>query len=447
MTQTWYNEANVKEPGSVVLRNWIADRQAARAQPQGSTQTSKIVQGTEMFDVLTGGAGFGGVGIQVTEKTAMAVGAVYACVALIGGALASLPFHFYEKTDNGRERYDTDLWWLFNESPSDNWSAAAAWQFTAQSIMLKGDGFWRIHRKSRFTNAISHLEPYHPDRVQVVREKGRTFYVLFTDEGTIEAVDAADMLHFPGVGFDGKRSLTPLRAAVRSAAGIAMAADEYAASFFRNGMRPDFALSTEKSLSKEQVDQLRTTWSQRHQGPTNAHLPAVLTGGLKVEQLTMTAEDAQLIMTRQFQVQDIARIYGVPSHMIGSTEKTTSWGTGIEQQSIGFVRYTLRRYIDSIAQEINRKLWPRSKKYYGEHSVDSLMDGDSKAQAEFFTKALGGPGNQGWMFVNEVRRLKNLPPIDAEWANTVVQAAGPAVSPAPDNIDPINPETQDESTA
>ena len=126
----------------------------------------------------------------------------------------------------------------------------------------------------------------------------------------------------------------------------------------------------------------------------------------------MTAEDAQLLTTRQFQVEDIARVFGVPPHMIGYTEKTTSWGSGVEQMSIGFVRYTLRRYIDAIQQEINRKVWPRSLRVFGEMSADALMDGDSKAQAEYFAKALGGPGAQGWMTINEVRKLKNLPPID-----------------------------------
>lgn len=114
--------------------------------------------------------------------------------------------------------------------------------------------------------------------------------------------------------------------------------------------------------------------------------------------------------TRKFEVEEIARIFGVPPHMI-ATEKSTSWGSGIEQMSIGFVRYTLSRYTDPMRQEANRKIWPRSRIYFGEFNKDALLDGDSKTQGEYFGKALGGPGSQGWMTINEVRRLKNLRPI------------------------------------
>lgn len=384
---------------------------AVRAATIQPVPAAGVDAASAMFDILTGGA-HGAAGVNVTEKTAMSVSAVYACVSLIGGAIAALPFHLYKRSESGRERYDSDLWWLFNESPWPNWTAASAWQFAAQSIALKGDGFWRIRRVTPYTNAIAGLEPLHPDRVQTRMERGEKIHLILRDDGTLETVEDVDMLQFPGIGYDGLRSLTPIRAALRAPAGIALAADEYAGAFFRNGARPDFALTTEKSLNQEQVESLRTQWGSRHAGPSNAHLPAVLQGGLKVEQLTMTAEDAQLLSTRKFQVEDIARIFGVPPHMVGHTEKTTSWGSGVEQMSIGFVRFTLRRYLDAMQQEINRKIWPRSLKFFGEFNADALLDGDSKTQAEYFAKALGGPGTQGWMTINEARKLKNLKPVD-----------------------------------
>ena len=379
---------------------------------------SGITRESAMFDILTG-AMPGGAGVAVNERTAMCVSAVYASVGLIGGAIAALPFHLYERTPRGRQRLDDDRWFLFNESPWPGWTAASAWQYAAQSIALKGDGFWRIRRPGELgtfdgmnASGVAGFQPYHPDAVDPIRNGARLVYRVINDDGTTEYVDQDDMLHFPGIGFDGRRSLTPIRAALRTPAGIALAADEYAGAFFRNGARADFALTTDQAkVSEEQANILRATWADRHQGPYNAHLPAVLTGGLKVQQLTMSAEDAQLLSTRKFQVEDIARIFGVPPHMIGHTEKTTSWGSGVEQMSIGFVRFTLRRYLDAIQQEIKRKLWPRSRRVYGEFNADALLDGDSKAQAEFFAKALGGPGSQGWMTINEVRKLKNLPPV------------------------------------
>lgn len=436
---TWYNADRVGQPGSSILTAWKADREAQRAS-NAATPVSEITPGTEMFNILTGYAP-GGAGMPVNEHTAMTTSAVYASVGLIGGAIAALPFHIFKRVPEGRERYDSDLWYLFNEQPWENWTAASAWSWVAQSIALRGDGFWRIHRVTPYSNQIQGFEPLHPGCCTPRRESGRTVYLVVEEDGTMVTVDQADMLHFPGIGFDGLKSLTPIRSALRNGAGIALAADEFAGAFFKNGARPDFALKTEKSLTKDQAELLRTTWMSRHQGPTNSHLPAILTGGLGVEKLTMSAEDAQLLATRKFQVEDIARIFGVPPHMIGYTEKSTSWGTGVEQMSIGFVRYTLRRYLDSIRQEVNRKVWPKSRQYFAEHNTDALLEGDAKAQAEFLSKALGGPGAQGYMTVNEVRRLKNLPPIEGGdklvWADKDAKQG---------NSEPAEPEKEDDES-
>jgi len=442
-----YTADRVNQSGSVILQAWKAEREAereaARNTPQAAVPISTVTPGTDMYDILTGGFAGSGAGVPVTEQSIMAVGAAYACVGLIGGALAALPFHLYKRSVDGRERYENDIWWLFNESPCPAHTASSAWQYAAQSIGLKGDGFWRIKRVTPWTNTIEAFIPHHPDRVHVVQEDGRNYYQVQNDKGTIEIVDQDDMLHFTGIGFDGKRSISPIRAALRPAGGIALAADEYASAFFKNGARPDFALTTPGKLDPEAANLLRTTWASRHGGPSNAHLPAILAGGLDVKQLTMSAEDAQLLTTRKFQVEDIARIFGVPPHMIGYTEKASSWGSGVEQMSIGFVRYTLRRYLDSIKQEINRKVWPRSRLYFGEHDTDSLLEGDAKAQAEYFAKALGGPGSQGWQALNEVRIRKNLKPIKEAWADTV-QRSGSAVTvpdtaSEPDTTDPEQP--------
>lgn len=444
MTSTpWYNAERVSQPGSTILNSWMADRQAQRVQNDAAaTPVSEITPGTEMFRLLTG-YDAGGAGIPVNEHTAMAVSAVYASVGLIGGAIAALPFHIFKRLPEGRERYDSDLWYLFNEQPWPNWTAASAWSWAAQSIGLRGDGYWRIHRVTPYSNQIGGFEPLHPGRVTPRREAGRNVYLVVEENGTLATVDQDDMLHFPGIGFDGLRSLTPIRAALRAGAGIALAADEFAASFFRNGARPDFVLKTSRTLSKEQREDYQNNWAARFSGPSFAHRPGMLTGDMTIQQLTMNAEDAQLIETRKFQIEDIARIFGVPPHMIGYTEKSSSWGAGVEQMSIGFVRYTLRRYLDSMRQEINRKVWPKSRQLFAEHNTDALLEGDAKAQAEYLGKALGGPGTQGWMTVNEVRRLKNLPPIDGGdkliWAG-----AAAAPQPQPTEDEPAPPEKDDD---
>lgn len=380
------------------------------ATPENSMVSTSGNYGSELYTLLTGTPS---AGVAVTEKTAMQTSAVYASVGLIGGAIASMPFHIYKRTTNGRERYESDLWWLFNESPAPAWTSASAWQFTLQSILLKGDSFWVIERPGRLSPDIKALHPVHPDNVVVERQPNGTNHYYVNQDGKITTFFADDVLHFTGLGFDGTRSMTPLQYALRTAAGTTLAADKYSGDFFTGGARPDHALEVPAgvNLSQEQRDQLKASWGKQREKYLNQGTTPVLTGGMKVVPLTLNAQDSQLLETRQFGVEEIARIFGVPPHMIGKTDASTSWGSGIEQMSIGFVRYTLRRHMDSIQQEINRKLWPRSRLFFGEFNTDALLDGDSKTQADYFAKALGGPGTQGWMTVNEVRKLKNMPPI------------------------------------
>jgi HK97 family phage portal protein len=386
-----------------------------RSEPYLDVQASTFVStsgtsGSELYSLLTGSDQGQAV---VSERSALSTSAVYASVGLIGGAIASLPFHIYKRTAEGRDRYDSDLWWLFNESPSPSWTSASAWQFSLQSILLKGDSFWIIQRASRFSPKAIGFKPVHPDNVTVTTSNGRNIYVV-TEDGVSATYDQDDILHFTGLGFDGTRSLTPLRYALMHAAGTTLEADKYAGNFFRGGAQPHHAIEVpaDTKISPEQREQLKESWSRQKSGYASKGSTPVLTGGMKVVSLSMNAEDAQLLETRQFGVEEIARIFGVPPHMIGKTDASTSWGSGIEQMSIGFVRYTLRRHLDMIQQEINRKLWPRSNQFFGEFNTDALMDGDSKSQADYFTKALGGPGTQGWMTINEVRKLKNQKPIE-----------------------------------
>lgn len=435
---TWYNAERVSQPGSVILQEWNASRRAARIQAAGVSYPSSVgVKGSELYDWFTGGMSLGST--AVTERTAMGVSAVYACVALIGGAIASLPLPIYKRMESGRERADHPVWWLLNEQPHPDMSAAAFWEYLLTSNLLYGDAFAEIVRPSANTNAVRWLRPLHPRSVQVDclgSDNGLVYTV--TDPDGVEptrVVFGADMLHIPGVGFNGKRSLSPIRHAAKNAVGIALAADEWSAGFFQNGARPDFALTTEGSLKPEQVESLREQWASRHSGANNRGKPVVMQGGLKIEPLTVPAEDAQLIETRRMQVEDIARIYGVPPHMIGHTTASTSWGSGIEQQAIGFVRFTLQRHLVRIEQEINRKFWPRSLQYFAEFNVSGLERGDYKSRNEGYRVALGRAGEPGWMTVNEVRRMENLPPLEEGATLSTVAAPAPAPDPAAARMD------------
>lgn len=389
-------------------RDEIENLRKEIAEIKNAAPLSSGIVGSSLYDVLTTSTSHAGQ--AVTEQTAMKVSAVYACVRLIAGAIASLPLPIYQRTADGRERADHALWWLLNEQPTPAMSAAVFWEYLVSSVLLSGDGFSLIKRASPMSPNIIGFEALHPSRVTVTQEDGRLVYLVW-DGKKAKPYDQDDMLHFPGVGFDGTRSVSPIRYAAKQGIGLAMAAEEWSARFFSNGARPDIAIEIPGNLTEDQAKVMRQTWHDRYGGASNSHLPAVLTGGVKVHELTMNAEDAALIATRQFQIIDIARVYGVPPHMIGETEKSTSWGSGIEQMGIGFVQYTLRPHLTRMEQELNRKCF-RTARHFAEFNVDGLMEGDSKAQAEYFAKALGGPGSQGWMSVNEVRRLKNMKPMD-----------------------------------
>lgn len=375
-------------------------------------------------------------GPVISDRTAMSVSAVYSCVGLISGALAGLPLNVYRETDAGRQRIKPDLWYLLNQEASPMWSAASFWEYISWSRLLHGDGYARIIRPGPKLPGIVGFEPVHPLSVQAIVNGNRLVYTLTRDDGSPEIVDQDDMLHFTSPGFDGRRSLSPIQYALRNPVGIAIASDQYSASFFRNGARPDFAITSPVPLTDEKIKQLRESWVARYGGATNSHLPAVLTHGMGVTELTMSAEDSQLIATRAFQVEDIARIFGVPPFMIGYTEKTTSWGAGVEQMGIAFVKYTLQRHLTKIEQEINRKVFRmgRNARNFVEFNVDGLMRGDSKSRAEYYRAALGGSAGPGWMTQDEVRALENQElrggsaDVLTQWS--VANGAGPTETPS-----------------
>jgi HK97 family phage portal protein len=217
----------------------------------------------------------------------------------------------------------------------------------------------------------------------------------------------------------------------RSAIGNSLAMDEYSGKFFEGGAHPSMILQASARMDDKQITQLQNAFASRYAGLANAHrLPLVLTEGITAKELSLTAEDAQLIEARKFQVGDIARAFGVPPHMIGESTGQTSWGTGLEVNSRAFVQFTIQSWLRKIEQELNRKLYPRNNGRFVEFYRDALYETDVKAQAEYFRAALGGPGaGDGWMSQDEVRRRIRMPPIDG--GNEIYRA--PRDQPKPGN--------------
>jgi HK97 family phage portal protein len=353
-------------------------------------------------------------GVPVTEYTAMRVSAVYACVRLISGAIPQMPCQTYQRQDDGsRLAIKHDYWWLLNEQPCPLFTAASMWEYVTAQVLLRGDAFVLIQRKGAMSPLVDQLIPLRHEQVTVKRVDGRLRYLVQDEiDGKLGyfAVDQDDMLHFPGCGFDGCRSLSVIGHAARQAIGTAIRADEFAGNFYGSGAQLQYVVKAPASMSPELQEEFRQAFVAKYGAGSNPGTPLILTEGLDITSLSMNAADAQLLESRKFQVIDIARAFGVPPFMIGETEKSTSWGSGIEQMGTAFVIYTLGPHLRRFEQELNRKLFRISRNFV-EFNRDGLTQGDLQAQAEYFKAALGGTQNPAWMTQNEVRKLKNLPPI------------------------------------
>ncbi len=407
--------------------NWNPFRRR-KTQPVHTVNNGLSLGAAELYELLAGAPAASG--IAVNEASAMRVTAVYACVRLIAGAIASLPLSVYERQDEGRQRVRNDLWWLLNEQPCTTVSAAVFWEYLIAQMLLSGDALAEIERGRGGT--IRQLIPLDTRTVAIRKVDGRLRYE-FCRDGVWLGRDQDDILHIPGFGFDGTRGMSVIRHAAREAIGLALAAESFSSRFFASGAHPDVALKVPGKMTQEQIDNLRRIWATKYGGAHNSSLPIVLTEGTDLKEVTLSAQDSQLIEARRFQVADIARAFGVPPHMIGETDKSTSWGSGIEQQGIGFVQYTLAPHLNRIEQEINRKCF-RTERLFVEFNVEGLLRGDSKARADYYTRALGGTQNPAWMTPNEVRRLENLPPLPSgdELAQPTIPALyGDATSNSP----------------
>lgn len=401
---------------SRVLGSWLAQREggAVRAGIQALLPENSVTQNltTDQLAGLLGSAFQTSSGAVVTPETALRVTTVYGCVALIAGAISTLPFPIYERTKNTRKRVEHDYWWMLNEQSHTDMTAATAFEYFVSSKMFYGDAFALLIRPSRNTNRVIGWKPLHPTRVTPFRDVDNTLYYRVMDSGGgFTVYDAADIIHVPSLGFDGLRSPSPITYAAREAIGTSIVAEDYSAKFFSQGSTHEIALKTASKLSEAQITDLRASYMAKYAGSKNSRMPLLLSGGMEVEKLSITPNDAALLPTRQFGVEEICRVFGVPPYMVGATDKTTSWGTGIEQQGIAFVKYTLRRYLTPIEQEFNRKLWPSREKFFVEYNTSALERGDYKTRMEGYRIGIGRAGEPGWITSNEVRHLENMEPI------------------------------------
>jgi len=341
-------------------------------------------------------------GIVVSDERAMQVSAVWSCARLITETVGSLPLGVFERTEDGREAIENHyLYELFRVSPNSMMTPQEFREAMTLQLVLWGNAYAKIDWAGK--RPLS-LTPMRPDCMTVVRGDGGLTYHYKTDKG-VHVFNKANILHLKGFSVDGIVGLSTLGYASH-VLGLTVSSDKYAAKSFSSGGRPVGVLTTDKLLTTDQRTQLRDIYGNINADDSDGTW--VLEAGLQYQAITIPPGDMQMLQSRQFQLAEIARIFRVPSYLINDTEKSTSWGTGIEQQNIGFLTYTLRPYLSRWESAISDSLLDRAgrRKYIVSHNVEGLLRADSAARSALYASA----AQNAWMTRNEIRQKENLPP-------------------------------------
>ena len=354
-------------------------------------------------------------GKAVTERSAMQMTAVYSCVRILSEAVAGLPLHLYRYTPDGSKvkAVDHPLYLLLHDEPNPEMSSFVFRETLMTHLLLWGNAYAQIIRNGK--GEVVALYPLMPNRMSVDRDEHGQLYYTYTrasDEaktmtGMTVLLPPSDVLHIPGLGFDGLVGYSPI-AMAKNAIGLAIATEEYGAKFFANGAAPSGVLEHPGTI--KDPSRVREAWMSQFGGSANSGKVAVLEEGMKYTPISIAPEQAQFLETRKFQINEIARIFRIPPHMVGDLEKSSF--SNIEQQSLEFVKYTLDPWVIRWEQSIQRALLrPEEKKrYFAKFNVEGLLRGDYQSRMNGYAVAR----QNGWMSANDIRELENLDRIPAE---------------------------------
>ena len=345
----------------------------------------------------------------VTPDNSMALAAVWGCVNLIAGAISSLPLQVFQDDAAGirRQRRDLSLYRVLHDAPNLDQTSLDFWDFMTMSMELWGNSYARIERLG---GKVIALMPVWPNLVQVRRDPSGALRYRWSEAGRRYDLPEGEMLHVRGPGGDPMGGMSTLTFARRSFS-MAMSAEASAAGFFNNGMRPSGVLKFQDWLSEENREIARKYMLEEFTGAANTGRPFIAEGGVEWQSLVVPPEDAQLLETRGFSIEEICRFFAVPPVLIQHYSKTSSWPTGVEQQVLIFQKFTLRRRLKRFEQAMEKQLLTPAERAAGvriEFNLEGLLRGDSAGRAAFYKSALG----DGWMTINEVRGKENLPPVD-----------------------------------
>jgi len=385
-------------------------------------------------------------GVVVSENNALTMPAVYNAVGLIADAVAMLPADIYQKRSTGSgsdEVKSHDLDYILNVQPNPYMTAFTLRQTRMAHELLWGNGYNEIERRGG--GQCAGLWPLLPDRTNPDKPQGKDLRYKTTIDGTQYWVNKDNVLHIPGMGFDGYVGYSPV-SLMRQAVGLGLAMETFGGKFFANDAKSGGFLMHPGKLGDKAQANLQSS-EEKKSGLENAHRIRILEEGMKFVTTTIPPEDAQFLGSRSFQIAEIARMFRVPPILLSSMEKSTSWGSGIEQIMLGFLTWTLQPWITREEQEMNLKLLTEAEREKGlfiKLNVNAIMRADIKSRSAYYREGIAA----GWLTRNEAREKENLNPLeglDKPLEPLNMQPAGEnANDPGQDNPPPDFNDEEDE---
>lgn len=364
-----------------------------------TTQYGYPASGTTLFGL--------GAGKKVNEKTALTFSAVYSCIRVLSESIGQLPMHVYKRESDGDRVIASEhpVNYIVGKQPSPIYTPFSFYSTMASNCLLWGNSYALIERNGAMRP--TRLNIIHPSLVTPYFDDENNVYYEVRSDGnkTNDGIkyDAKEILHFRGFSYDGINGISPI-ALHKDSIGLGMACVEYGASFFGNGASLSGVLEHPSKLSKEASERLINSWNSKYQGSSNAGKTAVLEEGLKYKAISMPPDQAQFIATRKFSVEDVARIFRVPQHMIQNLDNATY--SNIEQQSIDYVVHSLTPWLVQFEQEINTKLFRENEKsdHYVKFNTNGLLRGDQKSRGDYYQTLW----NIGAISIDEIRGFEDM---------------------------------------
>ncbi len=380
-------------------------------------------------------------GVRVSPDEAMKVSAVYRCVSILANVLAMFPKGMFERLERGRrEAPDHPLDPIISFKPNNRQSAYEFWRQMCYNLALRQNAYAQIVPGAPGRGWVGQLIPLHPDRVRGPEElpSGRLRYEYTKPDGQkVQLISGTDIWVLQGLSSDGLRGLSMIDVA-HDSIGVSLAAERHAARFFERGVKPTGVLESAKAYTRETAEEMGDSFGRRYGGEQGTGKVPVLWDGVTFKPLSMTLKDAEFLDSRKFSVAEIARWFGVPPHMVGDVERSTSWGTGIEQQGLHFLIYSLLPWIELLEQSIRFTLVVQPERFYPKFNVNSILRMDATTQANVFATLI----DKGVLNPNECRELLERNP--REGGDEYVNPAEKPAAPAPRMPEPEPDEEEDE---